>query len=239
MPPSEIQSFMQGTSAGNAGGLGTGRMSDTLGRFVNSINGTEANNMFNAQEAEKARIFNSAEAQKTRDWETLMSNTAYQRAAADMKAAGINPASLGGNGAGSAASTPSGATAQGVAASGQKGHGLGILGAVIDGIGMALKAKFMMSAVKNNAEGLNIKKFSAESKKALEAAKIADLEANSSAKAALSAARTRNTGYSADLKKMKIDKIKRKDKYDRALEEARKKEYDRVKNFIHTKWVED
>lgn len=34
--------------------------------------------------------FNSAEAQKNRDWQTEMSNTAYQRAAADMEAAGLN-----------------------------------------------------------------------------------------------------------------------------------------------------
>ena len=39
----------------------------------------------------KQAEFNRVEAQKNRDWQTEMSNTAYQRTAADMKAAGINP----------------------------------------------------------------------------------------------------------------------------------------------------
>lgn len=67
---------------------------------------------FTAEENRKARNFNSAEAQAERDWQTEMSNTSYQRAMADMKAAGLNPvlaAKFGGasSGSGASASTSS------------------------------------------------------------------------------------------------------------------------------------
>lgn len=66
--------------------------------------------------AEKqANEFSAAEAQKQRDWEEQMSNTAYQRQVADMRAAGINPA-MAMNGSG--ASTPSGSSATSVSPAG-------------------------------------------------------------------------------------------------------------------------
>lgn len=70
---------------------------------------------FNAGEAEKARDFSANQAEIQRGYQSTMSNTAYQRASADMKSAGLNPMMM--FGSGGAASTPSGAMGSGGAAS--------------------------------------------------------------------------------------------------------------------------
>lgn len=57
--------------------------------------------------ASSARRFNAKEAQKQRDWQERMSNTAYQRAAKDLEAAGLNRILA----FGSPSSTPSGGVA--------------------------------------------------------------------------------------------------------------------------------
>lgn len=85
---------------------------------------------FNAEQAEIARDFSAEEAQKQRDYEKMMSDTAVQRQVADMKAAGINPASIGLMGG---ASTPStsvastfGASSSGVPGAGSASSNIGV-----------------------------------------------------------------------------------------------------------------
>lgn len=196
--PGINESLIPGGTGANYAGLSNSGAED-LGRWWNDVSGATATNQFNAAEAEKARLFNSAEAQKQRDYETQMSNTAYQRAAADMKAAGINPASLGGNGAASAASTPSGSSAQGVAASSQPGHSGGFVGVAMQAIGLALKAAIFRSAMGLKKEGMDLRRFDLNTKEALAKARIADLESASAA---------RSAKQSLDLKKFKFDKDK-------------------------------
>lgn len=79
--------------------------------LLGSIFGSETSAQNNERNIEMQRETNQmsiAENQKNRDFQTQMSNTAYQRSSADMKAAGLNPMMM--FGSGSAASTPSGGT---------------------------------------------------------------------------------------------------------------------------------
>lgn len=88
-----------------------GNLINATGQFIgNGI--TDIGDALGIGAARRDREFNAQEAQKQRDWETEMSNTAYQRQIADMKEAGINPASIYAAGGGNGASTPTSTAAR-------------------------------------------------------------------------------------------------------------------------------
>lgn len=128
-----------GLITGGAGLLGSIFSSQTSA--ANSAQQIEAQERMQQQ----TQQFNAEQADIQRGYETQMSNTAYQRASADMKAAGLNPMMM--FGSGSSASTPSvGAASVGTPSvpMSQKTSPLGNLGqSVGSGLQAAVTAKTM------------------------------------------------------------------------------------------------
>lgn len=111
-----------GTSAQNVDSPSSGlSMSDLFGDEIRELEQAAAERQMQYQttSAREAMQFSAAEAQKNRDFQERMSNSAYTRAVADMKNAGLNPVLAAGA---SPASTPSGSSASGISQSGSKAN---------------------------------------------------------------------------------------------------------------------
>lgn len=106
----------------------------TQGSFLSGLGNSFTGNLdYNRQKElqQMSQVYSALEAQKNRDFQERLSNTSYQRAIADLKAAGLNPALAYGQGGSSA---PSGSAASSGTSAANHTDGLGAIAAIVTSI---------------------------------------------------------------------------------------------------------
>lgn len=148
---------------------------------------------FNSDEARIAREFNSQEAEKNRQYQERMSNSAYQRAVADLRKAGLNPLLA----VGAQASTPVGSAASAGAATSSAGSvsakmadysGLSEAGKTIGGLVAQVPQIKQNIAESQSREKLNVASSAESAARAQESVARAHLADAQAAKTKLEAA---------------------------------------------------
>lgn len=165
----------------------------TLANGAFGLAGTGLSMLYNYEQSKQLtgaqreqNAFNSWEAQKQRDYETEMSNTAFQRQVADMRAAGLNPALMYGGTGASGASTPSGSSASGSGNGGQQFDPMQLLSIMMQN-GVSLSqlneqkrvndSEIALNEAKEDATRAGINKTNAETRKTEAEAILAEFNA--------------------------------------------------------------
>lgn len=150
-------------------------------------------NQANAASSGKAMRFQDSQARINREWQERMSNTAYQRATADMKAAGLNPILLASKGF-SGASSPSGDSGSGSTYQSQ------------DAIGKSVSSA--MDAIRMRAELKNLEETNAKIRSDTDLNRALKLVADNDARIKASTAKVVASQVPGAMKEQQIDESK-------------------------------